>query len=265
MFTETGICPSHVNVPDEALHDQRSRQQAARWPADEIVSGGPQRVQPLSPGSQAMRRLATTELPTKWGVGRLDVFGDGSTADGQVVALSHYGAGASSIAIPLVRLHSVCLTGDVLGSLCCDCGPQLQASLIQIMSADHGILLYALDHEGRGIGLVNKIHAMRLQSEGADTVSANLALSLPVDDRDYGYCAAALTQLGVNRVRLLTNNPEKLAALGERGIEVVERVPLVGFENRFNARYLATKELQLGHLFETAAGRPPRFRDAKTH
>ena len=147
---------------------------------------------------------------------------------------------------PLVRLHSECLTGDVLGSLKCDCGPQLQAALGEIAGAGWGILLY-LRQEGRGIGLINKLRAYALQDQGFDTVDANTRLGFAIDARDYGVAARMLDLLGQRRVRLLTNNPAKVAGLKAAGIEVVERVAHAVPSNPHNERYLATKRDRTGH------------------
>ena len=147
---------------------------------------------------------------------------------------------------PLVRLHSECLTGDVLGSLKCDCGPQLHAALACIAESGWGILLY-LRQEGRGIGLVNKLRAYQLQDQGFDTVDANTRLGFAIDARDFGVAARMLTLLGQDRVRLLTNNPAKVAGLVAKGVEVVERVPHALPSNPHNARYLDTKRDRTGH------------------
>lgn len=149
---------------------------------------------------------------------------------------------------PLVRLHSECLTGDVLGSLKCDCGPQLQAAIRAIAASGWGILLY-LRQEGRGIGLVNKLRAYALQDQGYDTVDANTRLGFAVDARDFGVAARMLALLGQDRVRLLTNNPAKVAGLQARGVAVVERVPHHLPPNPHNKRYLATKRDRTGHQF----------------
>ena len=148
---------------------------------------------------------------------------------------------------PLVRLHSECLTGDVLGSLKCDCGPQLQGALAAIAEAGWGILLY-LRQEGRGIGLVNKLRAYRLQDQGFDTVDANLRLGFGDDERDFGVAAHMLRLLGQEEVRLLTNNPRKVAGLEGAGISVTEQVPLKAGANAHNQGYLDTKRLKSGHL-----------------
>ena len=152
---------------------------------------------------------------------------------------------------PLVRLHSECLTGDVLGSLKCDCGPQLDAALhaaaAEATGGGWGVVLY-LRHEGRGIGLINKLRAYRLQDEGFDTIDANRRLGLPDEARDFGVAARMLELLGATSVRLMTNNPAKVAALEAAGIRVEERVPHRLPDNPHNARYLATKRDRSGHL-----------------
>jgi len=148
---------------------------------------------------------------------------------------------------PLVRLHSECLTGDVFGSLKCDCGPQLRAALHIIGESGGGVLLY-LRQEGRGIGLVNKIRAYSLQDRGLDTVEANLRLGFADDERDYGHAAAMLRALGIDEVRLLTNNPRKVEGLKAAGIKVFERVAHQMPANPHNADYLATKRKRSGHL-----------------
>jgi 3,4-dihydroxy 2-butanone 4-phosphate synthase/GTP cyclohydrolase II len=147
----------------------------------------------------------------------------------------------------LTRLHSECLTGDVLGSLRCDCGIQLRLALRRIAAGGRGLLLYATGHEGRGVGLVNKLRAYVEQDAGADTVDANLRLGLPVDGRSYDDSAAVLRLLGVGAVRLLTNNPDKVSNLEEYGISVAERVPLTPHPNDHNLAYLLTKRDRMGH------------------
>lgn len=147
---------------------------------------------------------------------------------------------------PVVRLHSECLTGDVLGSLKCDCGPQLHAALHAMADAPWGVLLY-LRQEGRGIGLVNKLRAYALQDQGYDTVDANLRLGFPVEARDFAIAGRMLDLLGIARIRLMTNNPEKVARLEKEGVEVVERIPLALPTNPHNEHYLATKRDRTGH------------------
>ncbi len=150
----------------------------------------------------------------------------------------------------LVRVHSECLTGDIFGSLRCDCGPQLHAALSRIAEEGSGVVVYLRGHEGRGIGLGHKLRAYGLQDEGADTVDANLALGLPVDSREYGVGAQILADLGVEKLRVLTNNPAKYGGLQGFGLEVVERVPLESAPTIENIAYLRAKRARLGHLLE---------------
>ena len=154
--------------------------------------------------------------------------------------------GRRDASLPVVRLHSECLTGDVLGSLKCDCGPQLHAALDAIADAPWGILLY-LRQEGRGIGLVNKLRAYQLQDQGFDTVDANVRLGFPIETRDFRIAARMLQLMGIDAIRLMTNNPEKVARLEETGVRVAERLPLALPTNIHNERYLATKRDRTGH------------------
>lgn len=149
----------------------------------------------------------------------------------------------------LTRIHSECLTGDGLFSLRCDCGAQLEEALRKIAEEGCGALLY-LRQEGRGIGLLNKIKAYKLQDQGSDTVEANEQLGFGADMRDYSICKVMLDHLNINQVHLMTNNPRKVAALSEQGIDVVERVPLQTGQNPHNAKYLETKAGKLGHLMD---------------
>jgi len=195
--------------------------------------------------------LASCELPTSYGDFTLYVFGD---ADGSedVIALVHGGPEADGR--PLVRMHSACFTGDILASLRCDCGPQLDAAVRLLAQEPHGVLLYLPRHEGRGIGLVNKIKAYALQEKGMDTVAANIHLGLPADARDYRAAAEALRLLGVSSLRLATNNPRKIDALTEAGL-TVERVPHGGFVSTHNSEYLRIKDVLMGHLDSAGGGR----------
>ena len=159
----------------------------------------------------------------------------------------------------LVRVHSECLTGDVFGSLRCDCGPQLQAALAAVAQEGRGVVLYIRGHEGRGIGLLHKLQAYQLQDAGADTVDANINLGLPADARDYGTGAQILVDLGIHTMRLLTNNPAKRAGLEGYGLRVTGRVPLPSHVTAENLGYLRTKRDRMGHLLdiiepETEAG-----------
>ncbi|MBB0996125.1 GTP cyclohydrolase II, partial [Dietzia maris] len=149
-----------------------------------------------------------------------------------------------------VRIHSECLTGDVFHSLRCDCGPQLDAAVAAVCEEGRGVVLYMRGHEGRGIGLVQKLRAYQLQDSGRDTVDANLDLGLPADARDFSLAAQMLRDLGVTRVRLMTNNPAKADALRAGGVEVVARVPMPTAVTPENLRYLRTKRDRMGHLLE---------------
>jgi 3,4-dihydroxy 2-butanone 4-phosphate synthase / GTP cyclohydrolase II len=150
----------------------------------------------------------------------------------------------------LVRVHSECLTGDVFGSLRCDCGPQLSEAVRMIAEEGTGVIIYLRGHEGRGIGLAHKLRAYHLQEQGHDTVDANLQLGLPVDNREYGIGAQMLVDLGVTTMRLMTNNPMKYGGLEGFGLDIVERVPLATHRNPENVKYLRTKRERLGHLLE---------------
>ena len=156
---------------------------------------------------------------------------------------------ADKTKIPLIRIHSECLTGDAFSSLKCDCGPQLNATMQMIQDYGCGAILY-LRQEGRGIGLTNKIRAYALQDQGHDTLDANLMLGLPADARTYEMCKPMLEHVGVDKVKLITNNPNKLDYLNDIGIDVVERLPLLVGVNPYNADYLKTKKERMGHMIE---------------
>jgi 3,4-dihydroxy 2-butanone 4-phosphate synthase/GTP cyclohydrolase II len=148
----------------------------------------------------------------------------------------------------LVRVHSECLTGDVFGSLRCDCGSQLQMGMRRIQEAGEGVILYMRQHEGRGIGLPAKIHAYKLQEQGLDTVEANLKLGFPAELRDYGVGAQILHDLGVRKIKFLTNNPKKVVGLEAYGLKIVSVVPIRGETTPHNAKYLETKRRKMGHM-----------------
>ena len=197
-----------------------------------------------------IERVATTVLPT--GHGDFTAYGYRNTVDGSEHLALVRGA-VDGDEPTLVRLHSECLTGDVFGSLRCDCGPQLDAALDQV-AEQGGVIVYLRGHEGRGIGLLHKLQAYQLQDTGRDTVDANLDLGLPADARDYGTGAQILADLGVKKIRLLTNNPAKLAGVQGYGIEVLERVGLAIEPTAYNARYLQTKRERMGHDLPNGSG-----------
>ena len=190
--------------------------------------------------------VTSCELPTPWAIFTLHAFLEAAT-NKEHIALT-LGDIAPDEPV-LARLHSECLTGDSLFSQRCDCGAQLEAALQKIALEGKGLLLY-LRQEGRGIGLLPKIAAYRLQDGGADTVEANQALGFAPDQRDYRICLPMLQHLGVNKLRLMTNNPRKIEALESLGVRITERVPLKVGENCFNLRYLQTKASKLGHLID---------------
>jgi 3,4-dihydroxy 2-butanone 4-phosphate synthase/GTP cyclohydrolase II len=194
-----------------------------------------------------VERVAEARLPTDHGEWR--AVGYRSLLDGaEMIALVMGEVGGSDDGEDvLVRAHSECLTGDVFGSLRCDCGPQLDAAMSAIAAEGRGVVLYIRGHEGRGIGLMRKLHAYQLQDSGADTIDANLELGLPADARDYGTGAQILVDLGVRSMRLLSNNPAKRVGLEGWGLRVVGRVPLPTHANPDNMRYLLTKRDRMGH------------------
>ena len=194
----------------------------------------------------ALRFIESSKLPTRFGT--FDIHGFEDPFKGKEhIAISM--GDCSSDKPLLIRIHSECLTGDALGSLRCDCGEQLQQAMERIAEEGRGAILY-LRQEGRGIGLVNKIRAYNLQDQGVDTVEANERLGFGADMRDYSICASMLEHLGASEVKLMTNNPRKVNALKELGIQVVDRVPLQTQSNPHNAQYLSTKAGKLGHLFK---------------
>ncbi|WP_111718617.1 GTP cyclohydrolase II [Homoserinimonas sp. OAct 916] len=202
---------------------------------------------PLGSDSEARVRFEVeTLVPTVHGSFRMRAYRDQMTGADHVAIISgNPGQNA------FVRVHSECLTGEAFGSLKCECGPQLQEALNIIHDRD-GVVVYLRGHEGRAIGLVNKLRAYELQEEGLDTVDANVALGLPIDSRDYGAAVAILKDLGLEKVKLLTNNPEKSDALTERGIEVSERIPLIVGIGDNNRSYLKTKRDRMGHALSLA-------------
>jgi len=188
---------------------------------------------------------AEAKVPTSHGSFRFLAYKDRVTGTDHLAVVS----GDLSEEAPLVRVHSECLTGEAFGSLKCECGPQLDAALDAI-EQDGGVVVYMRGHEGRGIGLINKLRAYSLQERGLDTVDANLALGLPADARDYAAAAGILADLGIDRLRLLTNNTDKVNQLSALGLEVVEQVPLLVGVGPNNHQYLATKAERMGHLID---------------
>jgi GTP cyclohydrolase II len=198
----------------------------------------------------SVQQVASADFPTRWGKFRIygfrTQFGpDGNRRVEEAVALV---MGDVKSAPPLVRIHSQCLTGDVFHSLRCDCRQQLEMALGMIRDLGAGILIYE-QQEGRGIGLMAKLQAYELQDTGLDTVEANEQLGFKADQRDFALPGAILKSLGVNRVRLLSNNPEKVEALQQAGVEVVERVPCEVEASQYAEEYLKTKKEKMGHLF----------------
>jgi GTP cyclohydrolase II len=193
-----------------------------------------------------VRALARAKLPTRFG--RFTIYGFAGHAP-QEEAIALVRGKLNGKAAPLVRVHSQCLTGDVLTSLRCDCRAQLELSLQKIGRAPSGVLLY-LPQEGRGIGLMNKLRAYELQDGGMDTVQANESLGFAADARDYDFSAKILKQLGATRIRLLSNNPEKVRQLERAGIRVVARIPCQPRISKISRAYMWTKKTKLGHLLE---------------
>jgi 3,4-dihydroxy 2-butanone 4-phosphate synthase/GTP cyclohydrolase II len=197
----------------------------------------------------SVERVATADLPTEWGDFKIAGYRS-RTTDEEFIAL--YKGNLQPEIPSLVRIHSQCLTGDVFGSLKCDCGKQLNRTMQLINAEGRGAIVYQ-QQEGRGIGILNKIRAYALQDQGADTVEANELLGLAVDSREYRQCAEILYDLGLCQVRVISNNPLKLQALEEAGLRIVERVSIEVDSAQPAARYLKTKKEKLGHLLELKA------------
>jgi 3,4-dihydroxy 2-butanone 4-phosphate synthase/GTP cyclohydrolase II len=193
-----------------------------------------------------VRKVAEAKLPTEFGEFRISGY-KSLISDEEFVVLSK---GELNESVPaLVRIHSQCLTGDVFHSTKCDCGPQLQRAMELIGREGRGAIVYQ-HQEGRGIGIINKIRAYALQDEGADTIEANERLGLGVDLREYGQCVEILRDLGLRRVRVLSNNPDKLKAMRDGGLILEERVPIEFRPSKNTLKYLTTKKLQMGHLLQ---------------
>lgn len=194
-----------------------------------------------------VRKIDEADMPTEFGHFRIYVFEDIIHHEHHVALVKGEIKGDEPV---LVRAHSQCLTGDTFGSLRCDCGRQLHQAMTIIEKEGKGVILYMLNHEGRGIGLTNKIRAYALQDNGMDTVEANRRLGFKPDHRDYGIGAQILVALGVRKIRLLTNNPRKFIGLAGYGLEIVERIPIEVPPNEINRRYLKAKKEKMGHLLE---------------
>jgi len=215
-----------------------------RFMEEKRCEADPQAVVDI-PESTRVTFEVETAVPTAHGDFRVRAYRDRSTGADHVAWIAGEPRDGT-----IVRVHSECLTGEAFGSLKCECGPQLQAALDTIR-AEGGVVVYLRGHEGRGIGLINKLKAYRLQEEGFDTLDANLALGLPGDSRDYGAAVGILRDLGISSVRLLSNNPEKARQLEERGVTVTELVPLVVGVGEFNEGYLEVKRDRMGHALPT--------------
>jgi GTP cyclohydrolase II len=193
-----------------------------------------------------VQKEAEAKLPTEFGLFRIVGFRS-TTSDEEFVALVKGDINPEEPT--LVRIHSQCLTGDVFHSLKCDCGPQLECAMEKIQDEGRGIIVYQ-QQEGRGIGIINKIRAYALQDQGADTIEANVRLGFGIDEREYGQCAEVIKLLGARRVRLMSNNPDKVRALRQAGLDVVERVPLEINPQQPAFKYLLTKKEKMGHLLQ---------------
>jgi 3,4-dihydroxy 2-butanone 4-phosphate synthase/GTP cyclohydrolase II len=194
-----------------------------------------------------VKKLVTAKLPTRFGTFDLNLYEDTVLGEHHVALVKGSVVGKKDV---LVRVHSSCFTGDVLESMKRDCGEQLRTALIMISQRECGVVLY-MHQEGRGIGLMNKLHAYILQDKGMDTVEANLKLGFPADLRDYGIGAQILSDLGLHTIQLITNNPRKIVGLDGYGLKITKRIPLIVESNPLNERYLATKKKKLGHLLKS--------------
>lgn len=237
--------PGLLKLGEEAGIPVITIEELIRFMEERKCEADPQAIAEV-PEFQRVSFEVETNVPTTHGMFRVRAYRDRSTGADHVAWISPGPDGAMPADGAIVRVHSECLTGEAFGSLKCECGPQLDAALDTIQK-EGGVVVYLRGHEGRGIGLINKLRAYRLQEEGLDTLDANLHLGLPADARDYGAATAILRDLGIGRVRLLSNNPEKARQLAERGIEVTELVPLVVGVGAFNEGYLDAKRDRMGH------------------
>jgi 3,4-dihydroxy 2-butanone 4-phosphate synthase/GTP cyclohydrolase II len=252
---ETSRLPSLRRLADQyglplvSIADLVAYRQAMESGVQDRVNGAPANGAPVNPRlprapRPRVQRVADTVLPTRHGFFRALGYRDLVTGEGHLALV----AGDPPASGALVRVHSQCLTGDALGSLRCDCGPQLQASLDAVAAeAEGGVVVYLSGHEGRGIGLLAKLTAYGLQDGGLDTVAANIEQGLPADAREYGAAAAVLRDLGLDDVRLLTNNPSKVEGLTRHQIRVADRAPLIVGHGEHNRAYLQAKRELMGH------------------
>lgn len=224
----------------------------------EHLNAQPAEAAPSAPEDEAASRVTfevETRIPTSHGAFQVRAYRDTLTGSDHLALVAGDPFGDTA----LVRVHSECLTGEAFGSEKCECGPQLDAALDAIAHGG-GVVIYLRGHEGRGIGLINKLRAYQLQEDGLDTLDANLALGLPGDTRDYGAAVSILEDLGISRVRLLTNNLDKVSQLTERGIAVIERVPIIVGVGEFNEAYLDVKGARMGHVIPAWVGAESRAR-----
>lgn len=244
--------PGLIELGDRAGVPVITIEELIRFMEEQRCEADPQAVIEMPEWERVAFEVETT-VPTLHGDFAVRAYRDRSTGSDHVALVKGPLADGA-----LVRVHSECLTGEAFGSLKCECGPQLQTALDRVQE-EGGVVVYLRGHEGRGIGLVNKLRAYRLQEQGLDTVDANLALGLPSDARDYGAAVAILRDLGLTRIRLLSNNPEKKRQLESRGLEVTELVPLLVGAGADNEDYLATKRDRMGHWIPADAKLNPEL------
>ena len=240
-FSSSGVLVEIMNEDGSMARLPELREMAKKWDM-KIISIKDLIAYRLEVES-LIEKQVEVEMPTKYGTFKLIAFNQINTNDIHLAIVKGSWKHDEPV---MVRVHSSCLTGDILGSLRCDCGEQLHTSLEQIEKAGQGVVLY-MNQEGRGIGLINKLRAYKLQEDGLDTVEANLELGFDMDERDYGVGAQILRELGVTKMKLISNNPKKRAGLLGYGLEVVETIPIESAPNQYNEKYLKTKRDKMGH------------------
>ena len=243
-LTQAGLCCEIMSEDGHMARLSELKKMAAEWNLKLVTIE--QLIKYRKTHEKIVEKVAEAKLPTKWGNFKLVGFLDKITGSEHAALIMGNVNGEDSI---LCRVHSECLTGDTFGSLKCDCGDQFSAAMTKIAEEGRGVLLY-LRQEGRGIGLLNKIKAYALQDRGMDTVDANLALGLPADARDYNCGIQMLKELGIKKIRLLTNNPDKINQINgaDTGIEITERIPLAVPTRPQDIQYLTTKRVRMGHF-----------------